>query len=247
VALVGNPKCGQVDRVQRADRRRHHVGNWPGKTVQIASGRWTTAAGPVTLIDLPGTYSLTPHSPDEELVRDVLAGQVPRGRPDVVVAVVDAANLARSLYLLAQVLDTGAPVVVALTMLDIAADRGLLVDREALAARSASPWVEVRARDGQPLNALAAAVLAARPTRATIGRRSTTATRRRSSATNGFAAWCRQRAAQPRKPRHPLRSGRPDRHITLGGSAAVRARHVGRVRRDDQYRRPPAGGPVAVV
>jgi ferrous iron transport protein B len=169
VALVGNPNVGKSTVFNALTGARHHVGNWPGKTVQIASGRWTTAAGPVTLIDLPGTYSLTPHSPDEELVRDVLAGQVPRGRPDVVVAVVDAANLARNLYLLAQVLDTGAPVVVALTMLDIAADRGLLVDREALAARLGVTVVEVRARDGQPLNALAAAVLAARPTRATIG------------------------------------------------------------------------------
>jgi ferrous iron transport protein B len=90
----------------------------------------------------------------------------------VVVAVVDAANLARNLYLLAQVLDTGVPVVVALTMLDIAADRGLLVDREALAARLGVAVVDVRARDGQPLDALASAAtkaLAAGPARATIG------------------------------------------------------------------------------
>ena len=127
VVLVGNPNVGKSTIFNALTGARHHVGNWPGKTVQVASGRWTTEGGPVTLTDLPGTYSL--HR--ARRMRNSYAMSSPAdlaGRPDLVVAVVDAANLARNLFLLGQVLDTGVPVVVALSMLDVAADRGVRVD-----------------------------------------------------------------------------------------------------------------------
>jgi ferrous iron transport protein B len=149
VALVGNPNVGKSTVFNTLTGRRQRVGNWPGKTVQVASGRWLTPAGPVDLVDLPGTYSLEPHSPDEELVRDLLAGVAPAGPPDLVLAVLDAANLARNLYLLAQVLDTGRPVVVALTMLDVAASRGLTVDLPALAACLGVPVVGIQPRQAR--------------------------------------------------------------------------------------------------
>ncbi|MPZ84483.1 MAG: ferrous iron transport protein B [Actinophytocola sp.] len=154
VVLVGNPNVGKSTIFNAVTGAHHHVGNWPGKTVQVASGRWVTDAGPVTLTDLPGTYSLQPRSPDEELVRDTLTA----GRPDLVVAVVDAANLARNLYLLGQVLDTGVPIVVALTMLDVAADRGVRVDPRTLSSCLGVAVVPVRPRGGQGLAGLAGQV-----------------------------------------------------------------------------------------
>jgi ferrous iron transport protein B len=136
---------------------RQRVGNWSGTTVQVAAGEWRTAAGPIAVVDLPGTYSLQPTSPADELVRDLLVDR-PEGGPDLVVAIVDAANLAQNLYLLAQVLDTGTPVVVGLTMMDIAGRRGLRVDTRALSARLGVPVIALRSRSGDGVDRLGAAV-----------------------------------------------------------------------------------------
>jgi ferrous iron transport protein B len=146
VALIGNPNVGKSTVFNALTGARQRVGNWPGKTVQVATGRWVIPGGGAVLVDLPGTYSLDPHSPDEQLVRDVLTGP---DRPDLVLAVLDAANLARNLYLLGQVLDTGARVVVAVTMLDVAASRGLTVDLPALSRGLGVPVVAVQPRRGR--------------------------------------------------------------------------------------------------
>jgi ferrous iron transport protein B len=148
VALAGNPNVGKSTVFNALTGARQHVGNWPGTTVQVSSGGWPTGAGLVELVDLPGAYSLMAQSPAEALVRDLL---VDGARLDLVVVVIDAANLARNLYLLSQVLDTGIPVVIALTMVDIAAARGLRVDTGALAGQLGVPVVTVgtRARDGR--------------------------------------------------------------------------------------------------
>ncbi|MFJ1865374.1 ferrous iron transport protein B [Streptomyces sp. NPDC088097] len=158
VALTGNPNVGKSTLFNALTGSHQRVGNWPGKTVAVARGTWRGPDGcPLRVADLPGSYSLLPDSPDEALVRDVLTA--PRGqRPDAVVFALDAANPARNLFLLSQVLDTGIPVVVALTMTDIAARRGRTPDPAALARRLALPVVAVEGRTGAGLDLLAAAV-----------------------------------------------------------------------------------------
>lgn len=162
VGLVGNPNVGKSTLFNTLTGARQRVGNWPGKTVEVASGCWPTPAGPVELVDLPGTYSLVPSSPDEELVRDLLADRSAGQRPDLVVAVLDAANLARNLYLLTQLLETGVPVVAALTMTDVAAARGLQVDVQRLGGLLGVPVVQVAPRSGEGRELLAEAVHTAR-------------------------------------------------------------------------------------
>ncbi|MER7174787.1 ferrous iron transport protein B [Streptomyces mesophilus] len=159
VALVGNPNVGKSTLFNALTGARQHVGNWPGKTVQVARGTWRPASGtPVDLVDLPGTYSLVPRSPDEELTRDLLVAPGAEGRPDLVVVTADAANLARNLYLLAEILETGARCVVALTMTDVARARGIAVDGTALARELGVPVIPVVPRRRQGLDALAQAV-----------------------------------------------------------------------------------------
>ncbi|MFJ2400648.1 ferrous iron transport protein B [Streptomyces xanthochromogenes] len=161
VALVGNPNTGKSTLFNALTGARQRVGNWPGKTVEVAWGSWRTGdavATPVALVDLPGTYSLVPHSPDEALTRDLLVDRGAEGRPHLIVVTLDAANLARNLYLLAQVKDTGIPLVVALTMSDTAAARGIEVDPRALSEAVDAPVVPVLPRERKGLDALAAAV-----------------------------------------------------------------------------------------
>ncbi|MFF3976082.1 ferrous iron transport protein B [Streptomyces sp. NPDC001828] len=161
MALVGNPNTGKSTLFNALTGARQRVGNWPGKTVEVARGSWRTGEGtgaPVDLVDLPGTYSLVPRSPDEALTRDLLVERDAGGRPQVVVVTLDAANLARNLYLLAQVKDTGIPLVVALTMTDTAAARGIEVDPGALSEAVEAPVVPVLPRERKGLHALAAAV-----------------------------------------------------------------------------------------
>ncbi|WP_327251278.1 ferrous iron transport protein B [Streptomyces sp. NBC_01244] len=158
VALVGNPNVGKSTLFNALTGAHQRVGNWPGKTVSVAQGDWRTAGGrPLRVADLPGSYSLLPDSPDEALVRDVLTA--PAGeRPDAVVFALDAANPARNLYLLSQILDTDIPVVIALTMTDVAARRGTPPGPDALARELALPVVRVEGRSGTGLDLLAEAV-----------------------------------------------------------------------------------------
>ena len=133
-ALVGNPNCGKTTLFNALTGLRHKVGNYPGVTVERKEGQVTLQPGQtVDIADLPGLYSLTPHSPDERIARDALLGYLPNTpRPDAVVNVVDASNLERNLYLTSQILDLGLPTLVVLTMTDAAAHQGVRVDPDEL-------------------------------------------------------------------------------------------------------------------
>jgi ferrous iron transport protein B len=129
VALVGNPNCGKSTLFNALTGRRQRVANFPGVTVERAEGEYRTDAGPVSVIDLPGTYSLSAESPDEAIALDVLLGRAD-GVPDldVIVIVADAENLERNLYLATEVLELGRPTVIALNRVDRLERAGLQID-----------------------------------------------------------------------------------------------------------------------
>src|SRR5207253_11309726 len=125
---------------------RHRVGNYPGVTVEMKKGRAGRGERTFDLIDLPGTYSLAARSPDEMVAVDLLLGQCPgEPRPDVVLAIVDASNLDRHLYLTTQLMELGVPVVVALNMIDVAAGQGIVVDAAKLREGLGLPVVAIQA------------------------------------------------------------------------------------------------------
>jgi ferrous iron transport protein B len=160
VALVGNPNCGKTTLFNALTGLRQKVGNYPGVTVEKKEGRVLLRhGGSARLLDLPGLYSLTPHSPDEVIAREVLMGmRADTPPPDVVLNVVDASNLERNLYLTSQLLDMGLPVVVALTMTDAAVKSGLHFDIPALATALGVPVCVVVASRRQGLRELLAAL-----------------------------------------------------------------------------------------
>lgn len=129
VALIGNPNTGKSTLFSALAGVRQRVGNYPGVTVEKKIGHLTEGNHRYELVDLPGTYSLVPRSPDEMVAVDVLLGRR-RGEdlPDAVVCIVDASNLERNLYLVSQVLELGLPTVVALNMTDVAENQGLKLD-----------------------------------------------------------------------------------------------------------------------
>lgn len=159
VALIGNPNTGKTSLFNALTGYRRHVANYPGVTVEVARGPARGVQRPIELLDLPGTYSLAAVSPDEMLVCNAACGRVAgHPRPDAVLAIVDAANLSRNLYLVSQALELGLPVVVAVNMIDLAARRGISVDCEALARRLGVPVVPVVATQSRTVPPLAAAL-----------------------------------------------------------------------------------------
>jgi ferrous iron transport protein B len=128
IALAGNPNCGKSTVFNALTGARQHVGNWPGKTVEKKEGSFRLNGREIGVVDLPGTYSLTAYSPEEVIARDFIVN----ARPDVVIAVMDAANLERNLYLTVQILELGVPVAIALNMSDVAESRGIRIDLERL-------------------------------------------------------------------------------------------------------------------
>jgi ferrous iron transport protein B len=149
VALVGSPNVGKSSLFNAVTGARRSVGNWAGTSVEVGTGAWRLDDLEVGVVDLPGAYSLDAVSPDEELTRDLLLRADPVERPDVVVVVVSAVDLARTLYLACQVLEQPLRVVLAVTMSDVAVRRGLELDVDRLAAELGVPVVPVDARRGR--------------------------------------------------------------------------------------------------
>jgi ferrous iron transport protein B len=156
VAIAGNPNCGKSALFNLLTGIRQKTGNWPGVTVDRKEGHARIDGREVTVIDLPGIYSLDASSLDEEITRDYLLSR----DADLVVNVVDANNLERNLYFTIQLLEMGVPLVVALNMMDVARRNGVLIDHEKLARRLGCPVVPVVATTGEGRSALQARMLA---------------------------------------------------------------------------------------
>lgn len=142
IGLAGNPNAGKTTLFNALTGARQHTGNWPGVTVEKKEGIIQRNGYQITLVDLPGTYSLTAYSLEERLVRQFII----EARPDVIVDVVDASNMDRNLYLTAQLIEMGIPVVVVLNMSDVAEKQGIKINTAKLSNLIGAPVVIASAR-----------------------------------------------------------------------------------------------------
>jgi ferrous iron transport protein B len=154
VGVAGNPNVGKSVVFNALTGSRQHVGNWPGKTVERAEGRFHYQGHEMRLIDLPGTYSLAAQSPEEVIARDYILSE----EPDVVVDIVDATSLERNLNLTLQVLELTDRVVVALNLMDEVRRRGWEIDTQRLEADLGVPVVPTVATEGEGLPELVQAI-----------------------------------------------------------------------------------------
>ncbi|WP_373989333.1 ferrous iron transporter B [Duganella sp. BuS-21] len=144
LALLGNPNCGKTALFNRLTGARQKVANYAGVTIERKEGSFTTSAGNgFRVLDLPGAYSLSAHTPDEEITRDVVAGlRKGEAAPDVVVCVVNATNLRLNLRLVLEIKRLGLPMLLALNMVDVAKKRGIVIDADGLSRALGMPVVE---------------------------------------------------------------------------------------------------------
>lgn len=158
IALAGNPNAGKTTVFNLLTGLRQRVGNYPGVTVERKTG---TLLGDdkIEVVDLPGTYSLNPRSPDEQIAYDVLVGRVNgEAPPTLVVCVVDATNLERNLYLATQIIDLGLPTIVVLNMMDEVEESGVVIDTEVLESELGTPVIPMAAARKRGLDELRAAI-----------------------------------------------------------------------------------------
>jgi ferrous iron transport protein B len=152
VALTGNPNCGKTTVFNALTGLRAKVGNYAGVTVERKEGKLQNAPADadIRVLDLPGTYSLSPNSLDEQISRDVLLNRLPElPPPDLIVIVVDASNLQRNLYYATQVIELGHPALIALNMVDVAEANGQSIDEKKLGETLGVPVLQVVASAGQ--------------------------------------------------------------------------------------------------
>ncbi|MDQ3633205.1 MAG: ferrous iron transport protein B [Acidobacteriota bacterium] len=160
VALAGNPNAGKTTLFNALTGLRQKVANFSGVTVERKEGNWKVGDEDIKLIDLPGLYSLDATSLDEQIAREVLMGRLADlPKPDAIIAVVDATNLERNLYLVTQLLEYGIPVVIALTMVDLAEKQNLEIDTKKLSKLLKIPVIEIKAKQKTGINELAGKVL----------------------------------------------------------------------------------------
>ncbi|MFV0443246.1 MAG: ferrous iron transport protein B [Planctomycetaceae bacterium] len=146
VAVIGNPNTGKSTLFNALAGLHAHVGNYPGVTVEKKVGHFQHTGRTIELIDLPGTYSLSPRSLDEMVSVDVILGQHPQvGNVDAVLCIADASNLERHLFLVGQILDAGVPTILVLNMWDAAERRGLRIDVERLREKLGVPVIVTEA------------------------------------------------------------------------------------------------------
>ncbi|MFA6540090.1 MAG: ferrous iron transport protein B [Bacteroidota bacterium] len=135
IAIIGNPNCGKTTIFNELTGLRQKVGNYPGVTVERKEGKISYDDREISILDLPGTYSLSSNSPDEKIATDILLGKLADvKRPDGVICVVDASNLERNLYLVSQIIDQHYPVIVVLNMIDVAEHNGISINTEKLSS-----------------------------------------------------------------------------------------------------------------
>ncbi len=158
IGLIGNPNSGKTTLFNQLTGSRQRVGNWAGVTVERKEGSFSTLEHNVTLVDLPGTYSLTTISSQTSLDEQIACHYILGGEADMLINVVDASNLERNLYLTLQLLELGIPCVVALNMLDIAEKQNIRIDIDALAARLGCPVVPLVSTRARGIESLRLAV-----------------------------------------------------------------------------------------
>lgn len=146
IALAGNPNCGKTTLFNELTGSKQHVGNWPGVTVDKKEGNYRKNKE-LVILDLPGTYSLSPYSAEEIIARDYIVKE----RPDAVINIIDATSIERNLYLTLQLMETRIPMVIALNMMDEVEARGDKIDSDKLSQAFGVPIVKIVARTGKGL------------------------------------------------------------------------------------------------
>ncbi|MCI8416635.1 MAG: ferrous iron transport protein B [Lachnospiraceae bacterium] len=149
IALAGNPNCGKTTLFNELTGSKQHVGNWPGVTVDKKEGVYRKNKE-LSILDLPGTYSLSPYSAEERIARDYMVEE----KPDVVIDIVDGTSMERNLYLTLQIAELGTPMVIAINMMDEVESRGDRIDCEKLAGLLGVPVVPIVARNNKGTDVL---------------------------------------------------------------------------------------------
>ncbi|MBR2485727.1 MAG: ferrous iron transporter B, partial [Clostridia bacterium] len=149
-ALAGNPNSGKTTLFNGLTGSTAHVGNWPGVTVDKKEGVYKKCPEPISVVDLPGIYSLSPYTPEEVISRNFILDE----KPDCVINIVDATNLERNLYLSTQILEIDVPMVIALNMIDEVERNGDVIDAKKLEEKIGVPVVEISALKGRGLDEL---------------------------------------------------------------------------------------------
>ena len=149
IALAGNPNCGKTTLFNEITGSKQHVGNWPGVTVEKKEGKYKKDKA-MTIVDLPGIYSLSPYSAEEIVARNYIVEE----KPDVLINIIDGTNIERNMYLTLQILETGIPTVVALNMMDEVESRGTKIDIDKISKALGVKVVPIVARNGKNIDLL---------------------------------------------------------------------------------------------